>query len=150
MTIRITARLVARRESGWNTTPLVEKVNDTVGRLQIAVVQQPLLRIGGAIAVHATTPQYFYGAPAAAPLLLRGVHIENRSGFTSTVRLAVMSVLDGAPGSQHACLLWDWPVLHNEGYHWTGQLPLVGRYLYASVDQGTSCNMLLELQRLTP
>lgn len=70
--------------------------------------------------------------------MLRGLYLANWSGYAATVRMAVMSILTGSPGSSNAFLLWDYVLASGGGYfEWTGRLPFVDRYLYISINQGT-------------
>ena len=79
----------------------------------------------------------------AAPLLLKRIEINNHEASPNYVSLGIMTVNDGTPSTSNAFIAWNTIIAPYETWEWTGEVPLIDRYVYV---KGTSLGMTMFYQ----
>jgi len=125
------ARLLGRRFDGDNSVDAAVKVDGTyytAGKMQVAELRK---RFYSAPYIITTSWMYRYGAQAASPMLLRRLEVLNPTAGALTFQLALMTATTGTPTAAKAFLAWDTSVASKEVWSWTGEVPLIGRWIHA-------------------
>lgn len=141
------ARLLGKRVTGGDLTLGVSAVSYRVGRLMVAALP---LQVYGAVFPMSESFVSLLGGTTTAPKLLTRVEVANIDGSSAnTFYMAMMTVNDGSPTTDHALIGWRMAVAANTVWSWTGEIPLIGRYLYWKTGGATKMNLYLEWEDLT-
>jgi hypothetical protein len=98
------------------------------GVLQVALLYKA--EMGAFVTIPTSSLGYLWGASSSSPQLLTGVEVLNPNGSAATFRLAIMTTPTGSPDAGQAFLAWDTNVSAHSVFKWTGNVPLIDRYIY--------------------
>lgn len=146
---RMIARLLGRRfdgDSSVDTAVRVDGTYYTAGKLQVAELRKRFYSAPYAIY---TSWMYCYGATSASPVLLRRLEILNPTGGSLTVQMALMTATTGTPTSAKAFLAWDTALAAGEVFTWTGEVPLINRWIHAKAS-GSGLVMFVVAEEIDP
>jgi len=122
------AKLMGRHPAGKEDHPVAA----TQAAYQVGVMQ--VFSLGHAVSSNVVSVSDAWvlkvSGSATSPLLLKRIEINNNAAVANTFSLAIMTVGDGAPGTSNAFLAWDTIVGPLEVWVWTGEVPLIDRYVY--------------------
>jgi hypothetical protein len=118
-----------------------------VGQLEIFSLAKPV--VSGITTISGSWACKIQGS-AASPLLLRMIEIYSTGGVND-VSLAIMTVNDGSPNASNAFLAWNTDVPMGGKWSWTGEVPLIDRYIYAKRNAaGATLQMFWQVEELNP
>ncbi len=122
------SRWMGRRAgSGANRAVAATQVSFQLGQLMVCLLSKPVVSV---VTTVSNAWVCKIQGSAISPLLLKMIEVYNPGGIND-VSLAIMTVNNGSPAASNAFLAWNTDVPTGGKWTWSGEVPLVDRYVYA-------------------